>query len=389
MNTRKKTLQQRVAVRCVPGPGPGARRRCCRAETRGLAGRHAGPARRRWGIGRGASLATAFLSLALAGCDNVQWSGMQVKVHEPESERPPSAEAVTDTVAAPVPLELPTEPLLFHVRRLDRSGRATIEPVAEVAATGLKPVGPQRAERADEFIAEFNRRYFSADQPYTLFRGPTRVGTVYVRSPAVSGSGVCVVLRAQGQIELRPRADSLTEFYAWSPGVRSGLDTLQVSEKREEMVTLSQVLARRAVTEDRIAGGWRFREPSDFRALQVGAGSRGFAATFMVNDSLRVGSPADSAGALLIVADYAPAVGYFPLFLQASWYAPGQKRALRWLDAVDLVGGPEPEWLLRAYGDAGSWYELAGPQGEGGAILWSSRRPVCEAREPEGRAAPG
>ncbi len=109
----------------------------------------------------------------------------------------------------------------------------------------------------------------------------------------------------------------------------------------------------------------------------------------MVNDSLDVGSPADSAGAVFILTDYAPAVGYFPILFHASWYAPGQKRALRWIDAVDVLGGPEREWLLRAYGDAGSWYELAGPQGESGAILWSSRRPVCEAREPGSRAAPG
>ncbi len=352
MNTRKATSQQRVAVRA-------------------------------------ALLATAFLAAALSGCDNVSWGGMQVEVKEPEFARPPSAEVVTDTLAQPVPLELPTGPVLFHVRRLDRSGRATIEPVTEVAAAGPKPVGPQRAERADEFITEFNRRYFSADQAYTLFRGTTRVGTVHVRSPSVSGSGVCVVLRARGQLELRPRADTLSEFHAWSPGLRSGSDTLQVPELREEMVTLAQVLARRAVGEARVSGSWRFGAPSDFRALQVGAGSRGFAATFMVNDSLATGSPADSAGAVFILADYAPAVGYFPLLFQATWYAPGQKRALRWVDAVDVVGGPEQEWLLRAYGDAGTWYELAGQQGESGAILWSSRRPVCEAREPGSGRAPG
>ncbi len=334
-------------------------------------------------------LATALMAPNLAGCDNLSWGGVQVEVREPEFERPPSAGVVTDTLAEPEPLELPAEPVLFHVRRLDRGGRATIEPVAEVAASGLKPIGPHRAERADEFVAEFNRRFFALDEPYALFRGPTRVGTVYVRSPAVSGSGVCAVLRAQGQIELRPPADTLSEFHAWRPGLRAGSDTLEVSERREEMLTLAQVLARRSVTEGGVAGRWRFANPSDFRALRVGAGSRGFAATFMVDDSLGVGPPADSAGAVFVLADFAPAVGYFPLLFQASWYGPGQKRALRWIDAVDVLGGPEREWLLRAYGDAGTWYELAGPQGESGAILWSSRRPVCEARQPGGRAAPG
>jgi hypothetical protein len=114
------------------------------------------------------------------------------------------------------------------------------------------------------------------------------------------------------------------------------------------------------------------------RALQIGDGALGFAATLAVRDSLGVGSPPDSAGAVFVVADYAPTLGYFPIYFDALWYAPGQKRALRWVDAADLVGDSSQEWLLQAYGDVGSWYELLGSRDTTMAMIWSSRRPLCE-----------
>jgi hypothetical protein len=282
----------------------------------------------------------------------VEWGGISVELREPAYETADTGAASLDT-AGPPPLAMPTGPLLFHVRRSDETGGATIEPVVEILA--------------DE-----------------LSRGNARVGTFYVGAPAVGGSGLCLELRAEGQIELRPRGDTLSEFLAWSPGLRAGDDTLAVPVYRSDMLSLSQVLARLGVREREIPGVWGFRAPADLRALRVGTGSRGFAATFVVRDSLGAGSPADSAGSVFIVADYDPSRGYFPLYFDAAWYGPGQKRALRWLDAVDLVGDADVEWLLHAYGDAGTWYELVGGRDTVRTVLWSGRRPLCEAESSAG-----
>lgn len=323
---------------------------------------------------------------ALSGCDNVEWGGISVELREPAYEMADTG-AAADSLAEPPPLAMPTGPLLFHVRRTDETGRAVIEPVVELTAGELRPVGPLRAERAPEYVDEFIARYYGADQAYTLFRGNARVGTFYVGAPVVGGSGVCLELVAEGHVEFRARADTLSEFLAWSPGVRAGDDTLAVPAYRSDMLSLSQVLARLGVREREIQGVWRFRAPADLRALRVGTGSRGFAATFVVGDSLGAGSPADSAGSVFIVADYDPSRGYFPIYFDAAWYGPGQKRALRWLAAVDLAGGTELEWLLRAYGDAGTWYELVGRRALRDTVrtvLWSSRRPLCEAESSAG-----
>ena len=321
--------------------------------------------------------------MSFAACE-VEWGGIDVKAGEPEYERPASLDAVPDSAARLEPLALPTGPILFHVRRLDAVGRATIEPIAELVDGELQPVGPQRTERADEYTAAFVDRYYEADQAYVLFRDQSRVGTFYVSDAAVIGSGICVVIGAEGQLELRPQTDTLSEFLAWPVGIRSGGGSLEVPGTREDMIGLSQVLARRGVTDAGVPGAWRWQAPADFRSLVGGTGQFGFAATYIVGDSLGSGSPADSAGMVFIVADYSPSIGYFSLYSVASWYGPGDKRTLRWLDSADLVGDANPEWLLRAYGDAGSWYEVVGEANGDTTVVWSSRQPICDARESTG-----
>ncbi|NIR43579.1 MAG: hypothetical protein GWN99_06730 [Gemmatimonadetes bacterium] len=327
--------------------------------------------------------ALAIAVAVLAGCDNVEWGGVRVDVREPVYERADTADALPDSLERLEPLEMPTGPLLFHVRRLDTIGHATIEPVLELAAGGPREVGPERAERAEEYTAAFLERYYGSDHLYALFRDGARVGTFFVGEANVAGSGLCVVLGAEGHVELRPPLDTLSEFVAWHHGTRFGGDSLTVPATRRDMASLSQILARRGVQEGDVPGAWRIRAPADLRALNVGTGDYGLAATFVVGDSLGSGSPPDSAGSVFLVADYAPASGFFTLFFDADWYGPGGKRALRWIDALDLLGDQRPEWLLRGYGDASNWYELVASRDTTWGVVWTSRRPVCEAQAPE------
>lgn len=334
-------------------------------------------------LGHPAAFAVLVLatSALMTACE-VEWGGVQVSAGEPAFERPVAVEPPGDTVPEAARLALPSGPLLFHVRRLGGGGEAVIEPVAELTAEGLRVVGPQRAEHSEEFVSWFVGHFYEADAAYTLFRSGSRVGTFYSRGPAVSGSGICVRLDGDGFVELRPAADTMSEFYAWPLGARTGTDSIAAPVFRDDMRAMAQVLARQGVNERGLPGSWRFGAPADFRALDVGEGRLGFAATFMVRDSLAPGSPPDSAGMVFLVADYSRAVGFFPLFFDASWYGPGQKRALRWIDRFDLDGDGQSEFLLKAYGDAGSWYEVVAGADADKAVIWSSRRPICEAQQP-------
>lgn len=331
---------------------------------------------------RTAPVAVALIASSLMIACKVEWGGVQIEAGEPAFERPVAAEAPGDTVPEAALLTLPNGPLLFHVRRVGPSGGAAIEPVAELTDNGLRLVGPQRVEDAEEFVSWFVDRFYKLDEAYTLFRGASRVGTFYSRGPVVDGTGLCVRLGGEGVIELRPAADTLSEFYAWRAGTRSGADSLAIPAYRDDMRAMAQVLVRQGVSERGLPGIWRIQAPADFRALDVGEGSLGFAATFTVRDSLGPGSPPDSAGMAFLVADYSRAVGFFPVFFEASWYGPGQKRALRWIDRFDLLGDSRAEFLLRAFGDASSWYEVVAQTDTAMAVIWSSRRPICEAQQP-------
>jgi hypothetical protein len=193
-----------------------------------------------------ASSLSVLVSLLLTAC-KVEWGGVQVEAGEPHYERPAATEASGDTVSERLEVALPSGPLLFHVLREGVAGDATIEPVAELTSEGLKLVGPQRAEHADEYVSRFLDRYYGVDQAYVLFRAGSRVGTFYTRAPAVSGSGLCLRLSAEGIVELRPAADTMSEFYAWRAGTRSGADSIAAPAYRDDMRAMAQVLARQGV----------------------------------------------------------------------------------------------------------------------------------------------
>lgn len=316
-----------------------------------------------------------------AGCDSVHWEGLQFSVEKPA--RPPRPES-EEAVAAPAEtaLVLPSGPVLFHVRRLDRAGHAWIQPVVELADSALQRLGPRRADQGKEYARRFADRYYGARSSYTLYRGGGRAGTFVVTAAREARSDACPRLLADGQLELRPAADTMTEFLAWPEGVRSGGDSLVVPTYRADMVELSAILADRTLRERAVPGRWAIRRPVDLRAVVAGGGEAAFAATFLVGDSLGAGAPPDSAGMAFLVADYTRSRGYAPLYFDADWYGPGGKRVLRWLDRMDLMGDATPEWILRGYGDATLWYEVVGRRGSDWEAVWSSRDPVCEARSP-------
>lgn len=320
-------------------------------------------------------------ALVAGGCDNIQWDGIQFGVHQPQPPVRETPDVEPDTVVAPA-LILPSGPVLFHVRRLDRAGRATIEAVAEIREGALVRPGPRRADQAQEYFARFGERYFAPEQRYLLARSGARVGSVIVTGPLEAGPGVCRPLRAPGQLELRPVADTMREFLAWPAGARTLADTLALPRSRGDMRDLSAILVDNLLRRRGVVGDWRVRAPARLYAVQVGTGELGFAATFVQGDSLAVGPAGDPAGMAFVVADHSSTRGYFALFFDATWYGPGGKRVLRWIDQAELTAVPPGEWVLRAYGEAGAWYEVVGQEADERRVIWSSRDPICEAQQP-------
>lgn len=332
----------------------------------------------------GAGVAAVLMSGLAVGCDNVEFGGVAFRVESPQYERAMPAEAPPDSVAAgPVP-ELPEGEVVFHVVRTDVAGAALIEPVAERIGGSLRAVGPESPDVADAYVEAFTTRYYGPGSAYALYRAGSPVGSFYVEEPEVSGSGQCRRIRARGYVELRPRADTLSEFLAGPDRARGGATRLEAPPVRADMSAMAQILARRGLNERDAAGSWRVQRAADLRALSIGTGEYGFAATFLFGDRLGIGSPADSAGMLFLVADFSSAVGFFPRFFDFEQYGPGHKRVLRWIDQRDVLGDSTPEWILRGYGDTHAWYEVLARSDTLRVQAWTSRQPVCEARAAQG-----
>ena len=332
----------------------------------------------------GLGFLTILVAAYSAGCDSVEFGGVAFRVKSPQYERAMPAASPADSMAeAPLP-ELPQGEVIFHVVRTDIAGAAAIQPLAEQAAGGLQVVGPRSTDVADAYVDAFTARYYQPGNAYSLYRSGAAVGSFYVEEPRVSGSGVCRQLEALGYLELRPPADTLSEFLA-RPGHRmSQVTGLEEPAARADMAAMAQILARRGLNDRDVAGSWRVGQAADLRALSVGRGDYGFASTFIFGDTLDTGPPADSAGMVFVVADYSPVVGFFPVFFDFDLYGPGHKRVLRWIDEADVMGDTTPEWVLKGYGDTRSWYEVVALSDTLRTPVWTSRQPVCEARPARG-----
>jgi hypothetical protein len=118
------------------------------------------------------------------------------------------------------------------------------------------------------------------------------------------------------------------------------------------------------------------------KAIWLGEGPPGFAATFLRGDSLTISAAGPEAAALFLVADYDRALGYVPRHAEYQRYAEGDKRAPRWVDRFDVDRDGQLEWIVLAYGSRTRWYEMYDVTGSGWRSRWSGRQPLCEVLPP-------
>lgn len=320
----------------------------------------------------------AALALAVAGCD-AEWGGASVRiVRAPEREQAPEP---ADTLEPGIePIRLPDGPVLFRVWRTT-DGRARAEAML-VAGTAFAEVGPAAPERWSEYARAFDSAYYAAGAELAVYRDGARVGTFRVEAPIVDSLGSCPALVAEGTIELSPAAVNVLEFVGAEEGRFPLGEGYRAPDLRPEARELAAVLAERLLRQRGWDDAWRPRQAQEVRAVWLGEGPPGFAATFLRGDSLAI-LPADSAAAaLFLVASYDRSLGYVPVHAEYQRYAEGEKRAPRWIDRFDADGDGQLEWILLAFGSRTRWYEVYDGSGSAWRRSWSGRQPLCEATPP-------
>lgn len=324
-------------------------------------------------------LAALLMVIAVAGCDNVEWGGVDVAVMPP----PPKVGPVGGNVEAGD--RLPQGAVLYHVVRDSVAGTVMV-PVAELVDEEMRPLDPgdDPADFGDRYITTFLRQ--SAE--FTLFRHGRRAGTLVVDSAWVPTGRTCRSLpRATGSVELMSNSSDATEFLAMPrtqapEGRMLPGDGLEV-ERRMQVV--GNILAERALrARSAPLPNWS-RARRQLQPFPVAeARDLGFTATFLVDDELQVGND-DEGYSLYIVYTPRAQTGYDTAYVDYVSYTASGKAAPRTIDFLDWDRDGTAEILVEVFGTTESWYAAIGQDDDEWRRLMEARcaeRPDAPAPAP-------
>ncbi len=292
--------------------------------------------------------------IGLAGCDNVEWGGLDMTVVRPPPTVGPADETELDAVD-----RLPDRPILYHVTR--DGDRATVVPVGEIGDNGMEAI--RFGDDPDAFGARFIAAFLRQGSEFTLFRHGRRAGTMIVDSAYVPPGDVCRRLpRGSGIVELAGAAGEATEFLAMArtqaaPGTVMPGRTLQ-PERRMEVV--GNIMAERVLRARRAQlPNWAVAR----RQLQpfpvAGTQELGFTATFLVADQMQIGGD-DNGYSLFVLYTPQPPAGYDTAYVSYTSYPDDGKAAPRVIDFLDWNRNGQVDLLLEVYGTQSSWFEAVG-----------------------------
>lgn len=306
------------------------------------------------------------LAVVLAACD-VEWGGADLAL-----ERPPTP---GDTATAPKAAEdslpaLPEPPMLYRVRS-DAGGRARISPVALIRNGGLRSI-PLPADVPDRWWRRFDSTFLAPGQELGVRRDGSRLGTVVLTARSEPSGPRCPGT-ASGQLLLPPETRAPSTGFALSPGIGSPPPSLESRDLQTtgRQRTFAPILAERLLREAGVERHYLARE-ADLRAAALGDSVPGFAATYLVADSLAPGAPAGRAVSLFFLARPHPSEGYVADWSVVERYESAAEKAVyRHVESLHLPSGRID--LLRRYGESGIRLAAAwAADGDGGRrIRWS------------------
>jgi len=301
--------------------------------------------------------------LTLTGCDNVGWGGASVAV-VPPPPKPSSAQQTEEEAEAAE--ALPTRPVLYYVARSGRG--AMLTPVAQLDKDSLIPIRPTGAARtfAERFVAEYMRQGAEFD----LFSHGARVGSFVIQTARVPEQDVCPLLPvAVGTLELGVAADSVSEFLAlgkaYSPSVAKRVASAPANLERMRFV--APILAERMLRarHAQLPGNWQIAMRQVFPFPVSGRADAGFAATFLVGDTLGPGLDNSGYGLFFLAMPTASQTGWDTVHVDFRDYSKTGKSAVRTIDYLDWTRDDQVELLLQVYGVQDTWFEAVSRDPEG------------------------
>jgi hypothetical protein len=311
---------------------------------------------------RNARAALGLIVILLAGCDNVSFGGADVAVVPPPPRSTAAPEGAQEAGVEP----LPTNPVLFYVART--TDGAYMTPVAEIVGDSLSPIRSvgDPETYAGRFVAEFMRE----GGEFTLFARGRRAGTFVVHSTAMPRTPSCPLLpMATGALELSGGV-AATEFLALAradaPNIPARTAPPETSGRMRNIV--APILAERIlrVRGAQLPASWPRANAQTLAFPAMNLPDAGFAATFLVGDTLGPGLDNDGHAVFFIAVPTPSQTGYDTVFVSFRNYPETGKSAPRVVDYLDWNRSGQPELLLQVYGVNDMWFEAVGRASDGG-----------------------
>ncbi len=309
---------------------------------------------------------------ASAGCDNVEWGGMEIHV-EPPPPSPSAMEEDTEETEEPERLEpITLSPLVYLVERA-ADGDATLLPVAQLDGDGYAPL-PDPDETPD-LVERFPLQRWEAETEFVLFDQGVVVGRFVADGSSRLDETFCLARpRGSGVLHVHPDSGQRQRFLALRrddlPQAPSALAPYPGLEVTDELRNRSLDAARTLIP--RLDVPWppsvlEIRRRID--ALTLGASRRAVAASFVFGDDLQVGTPQPTGYSLFLVTAEEDEQ-FRPIF---SWYqeaGAGPKAFPGFLAAADLREVGEPDLLLEVFGQEDRWLAVLGREGEQHRLMY-------------------
>lgn len=157
--------------------------------------------------------APLLILVALAGCDNVIWGGVDWQIVPPPP--PLATEQIEPDAQTFAEFGLPSGPLVFHL--VQGEGGSQLIPVAELAGDTLRTIRRPASVSREAYEGRFRETVLPLGAQFEVFRRGARVGTFIAQSygPVTS----CGVPTAIGNTTVVAAATDATDFLAYRQGL--------------------------------------------------------------------------------------------------------------------------------------------------------------------------
>ncbi len=315
-------------------------------------------------------LPAVVILIVAAGCDNVDWGGIEMNLRPPpeEAEGLDAGGRAGPDDSLPT---LPTGPVLFAGWR-EEDGVA-VTPVAELRGDSV--IALDFEDDPSAFRALFVRELVPRGSELTLFSGGTRIGTLLVERGEGADTLRCgsrPVLA--GTPELVEGGEAAERFLALPKGTETGASRgvfraveADAGVRRSSVNLLAEILSQ-------LGAQWppsTVEARQDLQAFTLD-GSPAFSATFVHRDRMEVGEAPGGAYSLLLLGRM-EGEGYGTAHVSYREVAREGKGVPRFWQELDWDGDGDTEILVEVFGAEDRWWAALGREGDGWIRTYSDR----------------